>query len=535
MKIISLVVTIVVASILLLWSSIALVVSASSSPTFNPAFSVNTNTNRIVDQYGRARFFHGANVVTKSAPFLPDTGDWNPNTSFVEKDMETLQSLGQNAIRLAAMFPGVLPHAGPSGSGWVNQTYLDALKKIVVKSASYGIHSLLDMHQDVMSEFFCGEGFPLWVVNDSLKASVPANMSFPWPLAPPYQTDADGIPLSSECAKHQWAEGYGTYAAAVSFQNFYDNVAGIRDKWVTAWQAIAQKFAGVGDAVLGLELLNEPFCGNIYAKKIGNSTVWGPEIAIPGIADLVNLQPTWEAGAAGIRAFNTEHPIFFEPITWDWIEPGFTQVPLGPAWANKSVLSVHFYEPPDWSEDIQFAGVLKKTKQLNCASFLSEFGVSACGSCSNTLAASLMDLVDTSLLSGWLYWDYKPMTGPKTGFGYSLWFANGTEDHRTRALVARTYAQAVAGIPISQFFDRATKVFSLAFTTDSSVNGNYETEIYYNQMYHYPAGFQISITQNSPDQTVQVPFVRTPTHIKIQTPPSLLPFGTTINVKITPM
>ena len=36
-------------------------------------FYVNPSTNRIVDNHGRERIFHGDNVVMKTAPFVPIT------------------------------------------------------------------------------------------------------------------------------------------------------------------------------------------------------------------------------------------------------------------------------------------------------------------------------------------------------------------------------------------------------------------------------------------------------------------------------
>ena len=36
-------------------------------------FSVSPEKNRIVDSYGRERFFHGTNVVFKTDPFIPIT------------------------------------------------------------------------------------------------------------------------------------------------------------------------------------------------------------------------------------------------------------------------------------------------------------------------------------------------------------------------------------------------------------------------------------------------------------------------------
>ena len=59
----------------------------------------NTTTHRIVDPDGRERYFHGVNVVVKGPPWHPELNAFNPLTSFVEKDMKTLQDLGLNAIR----------------------------------------------------------------------------------------------------------------------------------------------------------------------------------------------------------------------------------------------------------------------------------------------------------------------------------------------------------------------------------------------------------------------------------------------------
>ena len=36
-------------------------------------FSVSSEKNRIIDSFGRERFFHGTNVVFKTDPFIPIT------------------------------------------------------------------------------------------------------------------------------------------------------------------------------------------------------------------------------------------------------------------------------------------------------------------------------------------------------------------------------------------------------------------------------------------------------------------------------
>ena len=59
----------------------------------------NTTTHHIVDGLGRERNFHGVNVVVKGPPWLPLMDAFDPEWSYVEKDMQTLQDMGMNAVR----------------------------------------------------------------------------------------------------------------------------------------------------------------------------------------------------------------------------------------------------------------------------------------------------------------------------------------------------------------------------------------------------------------------------------------------------
>jgi hypothetical protein len=46
-----------------------------------------------------------------------------------------------------------------------NVSYLAELQKIVGWAAAEGIYTVLDWHQDLLSERFCGEGIPNWALN----------------------------------------------------------------------------------------------------------------------------------------------------------------------------------------------------------------------------------------------------------------------------------------------------------------------------------------------------------------------------------
>jgi hypothetical protein len=57
--------------------------------------------------------------------------------------------------------------------------------------------------------------------------------------------------------------------------------------------------------------------------------------------------------------------------------------------------------------------------------------------------------------------------------------------------LSRTYAYAIAGEPISMHFDPSSAYFVLVYKKSNSVKGT--TEIYLNQEFWYPDGFQVSI------------------------------------------
>ena len=51
----------------------------------------------------------------------------------------------------------------------------------------YGIHPVLDMHQDVFNRRFCGNGVPDWVPQ-------PDEFNFPYPIEVEYEVDESGYP-----------------------------------------------------------------------------------------------------------------------------------------------------------------------------------------------------------------------------------------------------------------------------------------------------------------------------------------------------
>ena len=56
---------------------LALLLGILVKESYSAVFSVDTDKNRIVDQFGRERLFHGTNVVFKTTPFIPITSHFD--------------------------------------------------------------------------------------------------------------------------------------------------------------------------------------------------------------------------------------------------------------------------------------------------------------------------------------------------------------------------------------------------------------------------------------------------------------------------
>ena len=96
---------------------------------------VDTSTRQFIDATGRARLFHGVNVVSlvhcmsgtgncaiqvfKSTPFHPTNGSFDPRFSLNQQDVNFLVENGFNVVRLYVAWQGV-----EVSRGIYNTTYL---------------------------------------------------------------------------------------------------------------------------------------------------------------------------------------------------------------------------------------------------------------------------------------------------------------------------------------------------------------------------------------------------------------------------
>ena len=73
---------------------------------------------------------------------------------------------------------------------------------------------------------------------------------------------------------------------------------------------------------------------NLYDQSI-HFMYRNPLLIVPGVADRLSLQPAYNTLQKAIRKEDEQHNIFFEGVTWDFFEVGFTKVPGGTEYQNR--------------------------------------------------------------------------------------------------------------------------------------------------------------------------------------------------------
>lgn len=138
-----------------------------------------------------------------------------------DADGELLKGIGMNMVRLGVLITGTMPTADG-----INATYLSDAKDMVSTLKSHGIYTLLDAHQDVLSEKLCGEGIPDWLVDKGLELvgfnSSDASIAFPYPL--PFDIDIDpntGYPSVDTCMENGFFFYYMTLESEKLWHSIY--------------------------------------------------------------------------------------------------------------------------------------------------------------------------------------------------------------------------------------------------------------------------------------------------------------------------
>ena len=450
--------------------------------------SVNPETNHFIDATGAAHVFRGINAVYKIFPWIPNIDEevsWSHLNSFTQKDIEDLKSWGTNIVRLGVMWPGVNPHQNV-----YNTTYLDQIENLVNKLAQNDIYTMLDCHQDLISRYYCGEGAP-----DYLIQQLTEGVRFPRPIPYEIHNDQDGYPYLDQCLNHPFWHSYFSDKVGLAFQKMYTKDSHLYLEFGKFWKMVAERFKS-NPAVIGYDLINEPWFGDLYSDPF---LIWG------GKAEETQISEFFTHLHDQIRKVDQNHIIFYEPVMINVFSTGFKKGPGGDSFNSKQSLSYHIYCPlvsdsgapksdlvcEFW--DQMFMEVRQTDiKKLKTAGVLSEYGALDESEASLREIERINRIADYNFQST-IYWSFKhfeDITTANRDGSENLYYKNGTLQEAKVKALSRTYAKRIAGNPVRMRFDSDTSQFDLTFQVNSQLNSR-KTEIFANRDFYYPNGISI--------------------------------------------
>jgi endoglycosylceramidase len=456
----------------------------------------------LTDADGRVVILHGVNAVYKRAPYelYADPGKpWN----FTRADAARMAALGFNVVRLGIIWQGIEPGTlGPNSpqvctpgspgdphqfDAQVASAYLARVARTVDLLGRYHIYTLLDMHEDVFSSEFGGEGAPPWAV---------CTGSEPIKILPGRWSNTYNDPGLINAVHHFWLN---------------DVVGDLQGEYIRSWKAAASYFAD-NPWVVGFDPINEPF-----TKTLQSGT---PEVAArleclytgtsdPGrsiIDGSVLRCPPDDPTVGLIDMFRRVAPdklVFFEP---DIYATQDRPNDIGPMDYSGLVFNFHDYcglrsgvtgNPTDLNAcSAQELHTMQRRSEERPdiasvhqpegpAWFMSEFGATT----SEPLMQRLTDIAD-ELQLGWTYWQWKYYDDPTGSSAEALVEADGALSPTATAL-SRAYPQAVAGTPISYSYDPDHGEFHLLYVPDDRIDA--PTVIFVPTAAAYAAGYQVQV------------------------------------------
>jgi endoglycosylceramidase len=340
---------------------------------------------------------------------------------------------GMNLVRLIFLWEAVEPTEGT-----YDDLYLGRVQMLAQDFAARGIRVVLDNHQDVYANVFCGEGFPAWTLA-AYSHQGPTSCN-PW-----YQGYLGEVPDMS-----------------AAYGRLFANTDGLQDKFIAMWQHVASRFASDSE-IVAFEILNEPYNG-------------APD------GTVMDLQ-SWEAGplktfyenvGAGIHKVVPNANLIFESTGSD-NQSGMTHAvpPAGSNW----IYDAHYYEPqtfivgPDqsnnWLNMTQLVQPLAAlSTKWNLPVYFGEFGVGNFWMNTANYITASWDAWDANNVSASI-WHFSTTPDFMSQEQFDLW-KDGAPTPGADASV-RPYAAAVAGTLNTFSFDSKTGTATIAL--DATAGG----------------------------------------------------------------
>ncbi len=413
---------------ILLILSWAFVAACGNTPTRTTEL-LRTEGRWIVDSEGRVVILRGINVSERSKypPFFPGTGYGDSYTEANTSSVTALiRSWGMNAVRFLIIWEAIEPEPDA-----FNDKYLMHVEDWVNAFADEGIYVILDMHQDIYSRYFGGDGAPFWAVD----------MSIPYTFTAP------------------WFVNYLSPAVVANWDMFWKS-EDLQAHYARAWQYVAERFRG-HPWVIGYEIMNEPFYGS-YSPIT-------PEF------EQEALLPFYQRVIKAIREVDKDHIILIEPCI---VKGGGLRSFLTNPRDKNIVYAPHYYDPTVlWTNPYDgnasrtkaaFYTIEEEADRMNVPWVLGEWGIILTTSGAEQYIRHHLQLLD-EFMAGWFYWNFNlddDWMSPVLSDGTK----RCTNGFCLADLLTRPQPTHVAGYPLSLTYNENTRTFSLCFREKATLS-----------------------------------------------------------------
>ena len=381
-------------------------------------FRLVTAGTNFQDSLGRVVFLRGVNAGGRSkfVPYEPfDFG--NDFEGTLAKYMDRAASWGIDVMRVPWVWAALEPTQGQDDAQWLSR-----MDEFIDAAWARGIWTVLDFHQDVYSENFCGDGFPSWTL-------------------------ANPPPPHHDCTV--WSTAYETAPVEAAFDAFWAANSTVQAEYFAAWDVMIARYKD-RPGVLGWEPINEVSGGSedddtfsattlsdFYAKWVAHARGLAPQ-------SLVFVEPSGTAGVL-LETKLVRPPgdgVVFAPHMY----PLVTTVDAIPGNVQKLADIGASWNAPTWIGEFGAPNVLDSTLPRMQATFAA---------------------LDTFGMSG-TEWEYSVSVDDWNHEEYSLTDSSGNEVPVAQAII-RPYARAVSGSSIAASFDVATSTYTLTYAPSGGV------------------------------------------------------------------
>ena len=400
------------------------------------------------DSLGRVVFLRGVDAGGRSklAPYVPF--DFSGDSDFdaaLAKYMDRAASWGIDAMRVPFTWAALEPVQGQDDGQWLAR--YDA---ILDAAWARGIWTVVDFHQDVYAENFCGDGFPSWTLTN--------------PPAPHHDCPQWGL------------EYFSDDGVRAAFDAFWANTDGVQDAFFAAWDVMIARTKDK-PGVLGFEAINEPAAGTADEATFEATT----------------LAAFFAKFVAHARALAPTSLIFVDATGLDAVDLSTALVrPPG----DGVVFAPHFYPlttiPDAVLPDMQKWQAVGAA--WNVPVFVGEFGSRNALDSTLPFMQAHFDALDALGMSG-TEWEYSQSTELWNAEADSIVDGDGTEFPVAQAVI-RPFARAVSGSAIATGFDTTTSTFTLSYAP--SAGGVTAVSL---PARAYPSGYDVALAGGCYDAT----------------------------------